>query len=631
MSFQQETRSSIHNLEKQMGQVASSVGKLEAQMNGKLPSQALNPKENVNTIMLRSGKELERQRSKQIEMEEEEEIETELSTKKKHPSPSQTKITTNTPKVIPQSMNSNFKKIPPFPVSSSRSKKEDKEKEILEVFKKVELNIPLLDAIKQIPKYAKFLKELCTTKRAFKLKGHEMVSMGEVVSAIVQKNMPLKQKDPGAFTIPCVIGNASFKRALCDLGASISVMPKHVYDSLSLEPLNKTSIVIQLADRSFVYPLGVIEDVLVKIDSLVIPCDFYILDMEHDSCDSSNNTPILFGRPFLKTANTKIDCGKDTLSMEVGDEKIEFNFHDAMKYPYSNVYSITCYDQVDKCVQQVFDFDCEDILSIALSYDYDFTEIEKMERHICVPQNMHESALTLQALQTVPHGNVFVDLVLSHKKLLPSILQAPELELKPLPDNLKYVFIGDNNTLPVIIAKGLTSAQEEKLVKLLCDHKTAIGWTLADIKGISPSMCMHHILLEDNAKSTREMQRRLNSPMIEVVKAEILKLLDAGVIYPITDSKWVAPIHVVPKKTGITLVKNKNDELIPTRISSGWRMCVDYKKLKLATRKDYFPLPFMDQMLERLAGKSFYCFLDRYSGYNQIVINPEDQEKTTFT
>jgi hypothetical protein len=103
------------------------------------------------------------------------------------------------------------------------------------------------------------------------------------------------------------------------------------------------------------------------------------------------------------------------------------------------------------------------------------------------------------------------------------------------------------------------------------------------------------------------------------------------VIYLITDSKWVAPIHMVPKKTGITLVKNKNDELIPTRISSGWRMCVDYKKLNLAICKDHFPLPFMDQMLERLAGKSFYCFLDGYSGYYQIVINPEDQEKTTFT
>jgi len=177
--------------------------------------------------------------------------------------------------------------------------------------------------------------------------------------------------------------------------------------------------------------------------------------------------------------------------------------------------------------------------------------------------------LALRALQTAPYGNVFVDLVLLHKKLLPSILQVPKLKLKPLLDNLKYVFIGNNNTLPVIIAKGLTIAQEEKLVKLLCDHKTVIGWTLVDIKGISPSMCMHHMLFEKNVKPTREMQRRLNLPMMEVVKVEILKLLDAEVINPITDNKWVIPIHIVPKKIEITLVKNKNDELIPTRILSG--------------------------------------------------------------
>jgi hypothetical protein len=141
MSFQHEMRSSIHNLEKQMGQVASSVRKLEAQINGKLPAQALNPKGNVSVIMLRSGKELQEQRLKQIEMEEEEEIKTKLNIKKKHPPPLQNEITTNTPKVSPHSMNSSFKTILPFPVSSSRSKKEDKEKEVLEVFKKVELSI----------------------------------------------------------------------------------------------------------------------------------------------------------------------------------------------------------------------------------------------------------------------------------------------------------------------------------------------------------------------------------------------------------------------------------------------------------------------------------------------------------
>jgi hypothetical protein len=104
-----------------------------------------------------------------------------------------------------------------------------------------------------------------------------MVSMGEIVFALVQKNMPLKQKDPSAFTIPCVIGNASFKSVLCNLGASIIVMPKHVYDFLSLEPLNKTSIVIQLADHSVVYPLGVIENVLVKIDSSLVHATFILL------------------------------------------------------------------------------------------------------------------------------------------------------------------------------------------------------------------------------------------------------------------------------------------------------------------------------------------------------------------
>jgi len=188
---------------------------------------------------------------------------------------------------------------------------------------------------------------------------------------------------------------------------------------VSKGPLNKTSIVIQLADRSFVYPLGVIEDVLVKIDSFVIPCDFYIFDMEHDSCASSNSTPILFGRPFLKTVNTKIDCGKDSLSMEVGDEKIEFNFHDVMTYPYSNVYTITCYDQVDKCVQQVCDFDSEDVLSVALSYGYDFTKIEEMERHICVPQNVHESALTLQ---TVPHDAGVIHPIMDSEWVAPILL-----------------------------------------------------------------------------------------------------------------------------------------------------------------------------------------------------------------
>ncbi|KAM1543826.1 hypothetical protein ACFX1Z_013446 [Malus domestica] len=119
--------------------------------------------------------------------------------------------------------------------------------------------------------------------------------------------------------------------------------------------------------------------------------------------------------------------------------------------------------------------------------------------------------------------------------------------------------------------------------------------------------------------------------MMEVVKKEIIKLLDCGMIYPISDSRWVSPVQCVPKKSGVTVVTNAENKLVPTRIQTGWRVCIDYKKLNATTRKDHFPFPFIDQMLERLAGYAFYCFLNGYSGYNQIVITPEDQEKTTFT
>jgi hypothetical protein len=203
-------------------------------------------------------------------------------------------------------------------------------------------------------------------------------------------------------------------------------------------------------------------------------------------------------------------------------------------------------------------------------------------------------------------------------------------ELKPLPDSLKYKFLGPADSLPVIIALDLIDAQEEELLEVLREHNEAIGWTIEDIKGISPLLFMHKIHLEENSKPSREPQRRLNPAMQEVVRAEVIKLLDAGIIYPIFDSKWVSPIHVVPKRVGLTVVKNKNNELVPTRIQLVWRVCVDYRKLNVAIGKDHFPLPFLDQMVECLAGHEYYCFLDGYSGYNQVPVDPEDQEKTTF-
>ncbi|GKD48741.1 reverse transcriptase domain-containing protein [Tanacetum coccineum] len=197
--------------------------------------------------------------------------------------------------------------------------------------------------------------------------------------------------------------------------------------------------------------------------------------------------------------------------------------------------------------------------------------------------------------------------------------------------HLEYAFLEGTDKLPVIISKELKDEEKATLLKVLKSHKRAIEWKISDIKGIDPSFCTHKILMEDEFKPTVQHQRRVNLKIHEVIKKEVVKLLDAGLIYPISDSPWVSPVHCMPKKGGMTVVENKDNELIPTRLVTGWYVCINYRKLNDATRKGHFPLPFMDQMLERLAGNDYYCFLDGFSGYFQIHIDPQDQEKTTFT
>ena len=201
-----------------------------------------------------------------------------------------------------------------------------------------------------------------------------------------------------------------------------------------------------------------------------------------------------------------------------------------------------------------------------------------------------------------------------------------DLILKELPEQLKYAFLQLEKGNPVIISAGLTELEEQKLLEILKKYKEAIAWSIEDLKGISPSICMHKILLEETAKTSIEHQIRLN-----LVMKEVLKWLNPGLIYVISYNPWVSLVHVVPKKGGFTVIKNEKFKLIPTRTVTGWRVCMDYRKLNTATRKDHYSLPFIDQILDRLAGHSYYCFLDGYSGYNQIAIVPWDQDKTTFT
>ncbi|KAM1829925.1 hypothetical protein ACFX14_022680 [Malus domestica] len=342
----------------------------------------------------------------------------------------------------------------------------------------------------------------------------------------------------------------------------------------------------------------------------------------------------------MKTARTKIDVFTGTLTMEFDGDIIRFNLSETIKYPIED-HSCFAIDIVDSLAQVHLDRMNDDALEIALVHGIGarnegggILATHGMESdHSAVPPygEVFEMVTALESL--LSHSGKsplsILDSVLANK-LLPSIVQPSTLELKPLPSHLKYVFLGEDQTLPVIISSSLTAQEEDKLIRVLKEHKSAIGWTLADIKGISPTTCMHRILMEEGAKPSREAQRCLNPPMLEVVKNEVIKLLDCGVIYPISDSRWVSPVQVVPKKSGVTVVKNEEQELVPTRVVTGWRVCIDYRKLNAMTRKDHFPLPFLDQVLERLAGYKFYCFLHGYSGYNQIVIAPEDQEKTTF-
>ena len=196
---------------------------------------------------------------------------------------------------------------------------------------------------------------------------------------------------------------------------------------------------------------------------------------------------------------------------------------------------------------------------------------------------------------------------------------------------MKYAYLDEKKIYPVIISANLSEHEQERLLKVLRKHRAAIGYTLDDLKGISPTLCQHKINMEPNAKPVVDHQRWLNSKMKEVVRTEILKLLEAGIIYPIAGSRWVSPVHYIPKKGGITIVPNDKNELIPQRIVTGYRMVIDFRKLNKATRKDHYPLPFIDQMLERLSKHTHFCFLDGYSGFSQIPVSQPDQEKTTFT
>ena len=496
-----ETKANMQQQATQLNNQAAQLRSLEAQMGqmenllterqpGSLPSNSeVNPRrdrnEHVKAVMLRSSKDLETKGKSSII----EEVEVE-----KVIQPGQNddanKEQLNEKQSEENSTEAKASLPVPYPQRLKKHKLDKQFTKFMDVFKKLHINIPFADALEQMPSYVKFMKDILSQER--RLADFKTVNLTKECSAILQRKLPRKLKDPGSFTIPCTIGNAIFERALCDLGASINLMPLSIFKRLGLGEARPTTVTLQLADRSLKHPRGIIEDVLVKVGKFIFPADFIVLDMEEDK-----EIPIILGRPFLATGRAMIDVQRGELKLRVQST---------------------------------------------------------------------------------------------------------------LPRNLKYAYLGVESTLPVIFSASLTALEKEKLLRVLQDHKHALGWSLADLKGIRPSMCMHRILLEDGHKPSVEAQRRLNPTMKEVVRKVVLKWLDTGVIYPISDSAWVSPVQVVPKKGGTTVIKTENNILLPSRIVTGWRICIDYRKLNKATQKDHFPLPFLDQILDRLAGHEYYCF-----------------------
>ncbi|XP_027067463.2 uncharacterized protein [Coffea arabica] len=353
---QQKTDSELRNIRSQMGQIqamqnqisqmAISINRLESQVNGRLPSQPELNLKNVSAMTLRSGKEIQGPKLLTSKDNDEEKNEKELQAEN---------TSTKNPVVLPDPIIDVKTNPPPFPCRLEKSKKQDKEKEILEVLRKIEINIPLLDAIKQVPKYAKFLRDICVNRR--RLRRDEKVIVGENVSAVLQKKLPPKCGDLSRFIVPCRIGNTLIRNTLLDLRVSINVMPKSMYASLNLDPLKEIEIIIQLVDRTNAYPDGLVKDVLVKVNELIFSTDFYVLDMDDDH--SPDPSPLLLGRPFFSTAQTKIDVNKGTLSMKFDGELVHFNIFDTMEHSV-NSHPVFAIHAINPSVQEFSEFACRD-------------------------------------------------------------------------------------------------------------------------------------------------------------------------------------------------------------------------------------------------------------------------------
>ncbi|KAH9656697.1 hypothetical protein KPL70_022786 [Citrus sinensis] len=325
-------------------------------------------------------------------------------------------------------------------------------------------------------------------------------------------------------------GNRTIENALLDLGASVNLLPYSVFVKFGLEELHPTSVVLQLADRSMKIPRGIVEDVLIQVDKFYFSVDFIVIDTQ-PTHDSRKHIPIILDRPFLATADAHIQCRTRNMQLSFGNMIMELNIFNIAKQPHNADDRIVNVDLIEALVDDTFLSNLSDdpLQTCLTHFDFDFDidrSVDEVNALLDSTPSMDINKWKSRVEQLAP----------SEKKLIPSSESPPKLELKPLLNILEYAFLGEESTLPVINSSSPNNEQKSKLLDVLKKYKGALGWTIADIKGINPVDWMHYIHLDKNAKPTREMQRRLNSNLKEVVRIEVLKLLNACIIYLISDS-----------------------------------------------------------------------------------------------
>ncbi|GKB14977.1 hypothetical protein Tco_0848900 [Tanacetum coccineum] len=430
-----------------------------------------------------------------------------------------------------------------------REKANDQIEKFYEIFKDLSFKISFTDALILMPKFASTLKALIGNKE--NLSEMARTPLNEHCSAVTLNKLPEKVGDPGKFLIPLFHFSA----------------------------------------------------------------DFVVVNFDVDP-----RVPLILGRSFIKTGHALIDVYEGELTLRVGKEDVTFNLEQTSRY--SSNYDDMTVNRID-----VINMDCEEYSQEVLG----FSDVIAS----CNPTPYYDPIVSTSSPTLTPFGNsdflleevdaflaleddptspevdhsyydsegdiLLLEAFLNDDPSLPPLTQGmylpkirkelkiceakndkssidepPEVELKDLPPHLEYAFLEGDDKLPVIIAKDLSVEEKAALIKVLKSHKRAIAWKLSDIKGINPEFCTHKILMEKNYKPAVQHQRRVNPKIHDVIKKEVEKLLDARLIYPISDSLWVSPIHCIPKKGGFTVVKNDENELIPTGLVTGWRVCIDY-------------------------------------------------------